>query len=271
MWQPKDNLISAEQLNSRIEDSDLVVVDSRSDLKDRQLGYNQYLASHIPGAVFVSVDDDLADTPGVRGRHPLPPKDRFVDLVCKLGISNDSHVVVYDAGNSMFACRLWWMMRWVGHERVSVLDGGFDAWQAGGFAVSTDIPPAVRCTFETREPLTRTVTAEQVASHIGILLDARTSDRFHGENELMDHTAGHIPGAICSPFLDNIGPSGKFTRDPAKFSMVSKDADVICYCGSGVTATNNILALVVAGYGEPALYPGSWSEWIENSDRAIAT
>ena len=267
MWKPEDNLISVEDLKKRLGNDELVVADSRSDLFDKELGFRQYRESHIPGAIFVSVDDDLADPPGRRGRHPLPTKERFADFLGKSGISNESHVVVYDGGNAMFACRLWWMLRWLGHERVSVLDGGFAAWQEAGFDTSSDIPVPTSAHFEIGSPLTRTVTADDILPLSGILLDARTEDRFQGLNEIVDHTAGHIPGAVCSPFVDNIGSDGKFTRDPRKFESIDKDSDVICYCGSGVTATNNILALTLLGYPEPALYPGSWSEWIEDPSR----
>lgn len=267
MWKPEDNLISPEKLHGFLGKPQLVIVDSRCDLIDRDLGFRQYCESHIPGAIFASIDEDLADPPGKRGRHPLPSKERFVEFLDRSGISNDSHVVVYDGSNAMFSCRLWWMLRWVGHERVSVLDGGFAAWQAAGFQTSTDISVPSPTKFSVGDPITRMVTADEVTNHRGLLLDARTEDRFQGLNETMDHTAGHIPGAVCSPFVDNTGPDGKFTRDPGKFEGISGDADVICYCGSGVTATNNILALIVLGYDEPALYPGSWSEWIEDPDR----
>lgn len=271
MWKPEQNLISAEELHSKLGDSSIVIADSRSDLMDPELGYRQYLDSHIPGALFVSLEEDLSDPPGARGRHPLPTKDRFVDSLCRWGVSDESHVVVYDAGNSMFACRMWWMLRWVGHPRASVLDGGFSAWCDAGFETSSDIPVPQPTSFTVRESLTRTATADDVAQHPGVLVDARTEDRFHGMNETIDHTAGHIPGAFCSPFLQNLGPDGKFTRDPSKFEGIPMHKDVICYCGSGVTATNNILAMVVAGYEEPALYPGSWSEWIEDPERPLAT
>lgn len=271
MWKPEDNLISVDGLHARLGDADLRIADSRSDLLDPDLGMRQYLDSHIPGAFFVSLEKDLSDPPGSRGRHPLPTRERFVASLGQWGITNDSHVVVYDAGNAMFSCRMWWMLRWLGHERVSVLDGGFAAWLDAGYETSSDIPVPVQSTFAMGQPLTKTATADEVANHGGVLLDARTEDRFHGMNETMDHTAGHIPGAVCSPFPENLGPDGKFTRDPAKFANVAKEAKVICYCGSGVTATNNILALVVAGYDEPILYPGSWSEWIEDDTRPITT
>lgn len=267
MWKPEDNLISVSELNSRLGESLLVVADSRCDLFDKELGFRQYRESHIPGAIFASIDEDLADPPGRRGRHPLPTKERFADFLGRSGISNESHVVVYDGGNGMFVCRLWWMLRWLGHEQVSVLDGGYSAWQEAGFETATDIPVPNPTEFTIGRPLTRTVTAEEVLNHQGVLVDARAEDRFQGQNETMDHTAGHIPGAICSPFVDNIGSDGKFTRDPKKFKDVARESDVICYCGSGVTATNNILALTLLGYPEPALYPGSWSEWIEDSSR----
>ena len=161
------------------------------------------------------------------------------------------------------------MMRWLGHQRVSVLDGGIAAWNEAGFETTTDIPEFPVSEFQANEPLTKLVTADELLNFDGVLIDARARDRFRGLNETIDHTSGHIPGARCSPCSENIGNDGRFTRDPSKFSFVNNDANVVCYCGSGISANSNILAMLVSGYPEPALYPGSWSEWIEDSSRPV--
>ena len=263
-------LIQAQELAESIREPDTVVVDCRHDLQDPDLGRNQYLEEHIPGAIFASLDSDLAAPPGIHGRHPLPSKSEFAETLESWGISNRSFVISYDNQTSMFACRLWWMLRWLGHNNVAVLDGGFAAWKSAGLSTSSEIPEPQTVSFSVGTQLTRTVTADEVLAHNDVLLDARAEDRFHGMNETIDHKAGHIPNAQCSPFAANVDQQGKFILNPDKFKQVAQDADIICYCGSGVSATHNVLALLLAGYSEPALYPGSWSEWIEDPTRPIA-
>ena len=271
MWKSEDNLISATTLKSLIGRGKVVIFDCRFDLRNIELGHQQYLAGHIPSARYISLDDDLADQPGKRGRHPLPRREDFATVLRSHGVNNDSFIVAYDDSNSIFACRLWWMVRWAGHEKIAILNGGLKSWLATGLALTTTQSDPKYGTFALKTPLTRQVEVDDVQSHQGVLIDARSTDRFHGQNENMDHTAGHIPGALCCPFSDNLDESGLFVAAGKNFEKVSKNEDIISYCGSGVTATHNILALILAGYDEPALYAGSWSEWIENPTRPIAT
>ncbi len=271
MWQASNNLISVDELEINLENPKFVIFDCRADLFAPDWGLQQYLAEHIPRAQFASLDDDLADSPGERGRHPLPERNAFIETVRKWGVNNDSRIITYDQGTSFFACRAWWMFRWLGHKRVSVLDGGFEAWKRAGLRVSVGKETREPSSFDAHAPLTRMVDAHQVANHNDVLLDAREFDRYLGQNETIDHRAGHIPNAISSPWNDNLNEYGSFARDPNKFHMATKQSDIICYCGSGVKATHNILALVVSGFPEPALYPGSWSEWIEDPDRPAVT
>lgn len=264
-------LIEADELSTLVEQNACVVVDCRAGLEDHELGFRSYLEGHIPGAVFASLETDMSDRPSSRGRHPLPERSRFASVLEGFGVSNNSEIIAYDASNSMFACRLWWMVRWLGHSRVRVLNGGFAAWSEAGLTVSTEIPKPRPASFEINPPLTRTVSADDVAGFTGLLLDARAEDRFQGRNETIDHTAGHIPGAISTPFMKNLGGADKFLENLSRFKELSRESEIICYCGSGVSATHNIMALRLAGYDEPALYPGSWSEWIEDPERPVAT
>ena len=271
MWAPDDNLIAVEQLASIQDDPNIVIFDCRYELTNPDAGHKLYLQGHIPNATFAYVTGDLADSPGTRGRHPLPSREKFLETVRDWGVTNDSHVVTYDQGLAIFACRLWWMFRWLGHERVSVLDGGFEAWKSAGFSQSNDGIKRSQSTFAAKPPLTHLADANEVLNHHGVLIDARAENRFRGEVEPIDHTAGHIPGAICRPSSLNLDRSLKFTRDGSRFDMVTDDAKVICYCGSGISATHNIFSIVLTGRKEPALYPGSWSEWIEDPSRPVVT
>ena len=267
----KQYLIEADELNHLVTNKTCVTIDCGAGLEDHELGFRAYLEGHIPGAVFASLDSDMADPPGTRGRHPLPEQSRFASVLEGLGISNDTDVIAYDDRNAMFACRFWWMVRWLGHSRVRVLNGGIASWIDGGFQISQEIPKPRKGRFEIRPSLTRTVEADEVLTFTGTLLDARAEDRFHGRNESIDHTAGHIPRAISSPFTKNLGGAGKFLENMGRFKHVPKENGIVCYCGSGVSATHNIMALLLAGYDEPALYPGSWSEWIEDPERPVET
>ena len=271
MWKPDDNLISVEQLTAIQDDPNTVIFDCSYELMNPDAGHQLYMQGHVPNAIFAYVTGDLADPPGNRGRHPLPSRESFLKTVRSWGVNNDSHVVSYDQGLAIFACRLWWMFRWLGHEKVSVLDGGLSAWKASGQPLSTDICKSSRSTFEPKPALTSLVDANEVLNHHGVLIDARAEDRFRGEFEPIDHTAGHIPGAICRPSSKNLDASFKFTRDASRFDILTDDSEVICYCGSGISATHNILSIVLAGHKEPSLYSGSWSEWIEDPTRPVVT
>lgn len=274
-------LISAADLAQQYTQADWVVLDCRHDLVNPQAGRQAYDAGHIPGAQFASLDHDLADHargPGgaFRGRHPLPYPDAFVETLRRWGINEDSQVVAYDAQGGMFAARLWWMLRWVGHEAVAVLDGGLPAWTAQGMPLSTEPATPSRGNLQRRAPLVRSVGADDILNQQGLtVLDARAPDRFRGENETLDPVGGHIPGAKNRFFKDNLQADGRF-KPAAQLrqeldALVASPASAVMQCGSGVTACHNLLALEVAGMPGAALYPGSWSEWCSDPGRPVAT
>ncbi|MFZ6678982.1 sulfurtransferase [Undibacterium sp. Tian12W] len=275
-------LISATELASHIADTNWVVLDCRHDLMDTNAGQAAYDQGHIPGAQFVHLDQRLSaaktGADGVfRGRHPLPEKTDFIATLQALGINNDSQVIVYDAHGGMFAARLWWMLRWVGHKAVAVLDGGLPAWIASGQPVTTEVPAARSGNISEQATLVGTVDVSQVLANISgaakTLVDARAADRFRGENETIDPVGGHIPGAKNRFFKDNLQADGRFKSAEQlqqEWSAVVGDASqAIMQCGSGVTACHNLLALEVAGLQGAALYPGSWSEWCADASRPV--
>jgi thiosulfate/3-mercaptopyruvate sulfurtransferase len=256
---------------------DAVVVDTRLALTGSP-GRERYDAGHIPGASYLDVDADLAATPGPGGRHPLPDPATFVAAVRRAGISRDSRVVAYDDGPGTAAGRLWWLLRDYGHDDVLVLDGGLAAWTAAGRSVSTepfDPEPGDWDGSPGRLPV---VSADDLPAVVGtgVLLDVRTAVRFRGEHEPIDPIAGHVPGAVNAPLTENTDEVGRFLADDvlrARFEAVGvrDEVPVAAYCGSGVTATQTLLALRLAGFPDAALYPGSWSEWITDPTRPVAT
>jgi thiosulfate/3-mercaptopyruvate sulfurtransferase len=277
-------LISAEQLAQRLHDPSWIVLDCREDLANRGAGRAMYEAGHIPGAQFADLEHDLSDkSPGAngefRGRHPLPTREAFIETLRRWGVNHGSQVVAYDAHGGMFASRLWWMLRWIGHEAVAVLDGGLPAWQANRQALSTEAASKPRGNVEPHAPLVVTVSAEDILANLTTqqrtIVDARAADRFRGENETLDPVGGHIPGARNRFFKDNLQADGRFkpaVQLHAEFStMIAKPDAAIMQCGSGVTACHNLLALEVAGLPGAALYPGSWSEWCADPSRPVAT
>ena len=251
------------------------VFDCRTYLTDKNQGRSEYLGAHIPGAVHADLDKELSDPPGNRGRHPLPDADQFLTQVQSWGVRNDNLVVCYDQAGGAFAARLWWMFRWLGHPHVTVLDGGLAAWIAAGHSTESAIPDYPPSDFARKPALTLIKSADELLHGDHLLVDARELARFKGEVEPIDSVAGHIPGAVCAPFMENL-VDGKF-REPGalreRFDAlgVRNDRATICYCGSGVTAAHNILAMLIAGFNEPALYPDSWSGWITDPDRLIET
>ncbi len=276
-------LISAQDLSTHINDESWVILDCRHDLMDTNAGSLAYAAAHIPQAQFVHLDQSLSapkvNTDGVfRGRHPLPDKQQFIQTLHRLGINNDTQVIVYDAHGGMFAARLWWMLRWVGHAAVAVLDGGLPAWNALSLPLTTDVPLARSGAVTEQTSLVGQVDAEAVFANITsaeyTLVDARAADRYRGENETIDPVGGHIPGALNRFFKDNLQSDGRFkTADQlhAEWSaLLTRPEKAIMQCGSGVTACHNLLALEVAGLKGAALYPGSWSEWCSDSRRPVA-
>lgn len=280
------------------------IFDCRADLMDKTLGARLFDEGHIEGARFANLETDLASAPGTGGRHPLPDPDSLSQQLAVWGVNNDSHVVCVDQNNGAFAARMWWLLRWLGHADVAVLNGGLDAWQRCGFPLSTieseltselasqlsSQLSSQKGDFTRREPLTRIVSASDLEGDHWTITDAREPRRFRGEFEPVDPVAGHIPGAINTPFMENLsmgyqsmenrsmekGASGRF-KTSAELKKMFDDlglknaSDVACYCGSGVTATHNILAMLIAGFDEPALYPGSFSEWICDPNRPVAT
>ena len=276
-------LISAAELVSHKEDSNLVVLDCRHDLMDHSAGQAAYDQGHIPGALFVNLEQHLSAAKvgadgQFRGRHPLPEKENFIASLRSFGINDDSQVVVYDAQGGMYAARLWWMLRWIGHTDVAVLDGGLPAWQAAGQPLTTEVPAASTGNIsEQRLTMALTVDVIQVLGNISsaakTLVDARAADRFRGENETIDPVGGHIPGAKNRFFKDNLQADGRFKSAEQlqqEWSVIVGDASrAIMQCGSGVTACHNLLALEVAGMHGAVLYPGSWSEWCADSGRPV--
>ncbi len=276
-------LISAADLSKHIFEPGWVILDCRHDLANPEAGARAYAEGHLPNAQFAHLDEDLAGekvgNDGVfRGRHPLPDRAAFIANLQRWGINNDTQVVAYDAQGGMFAARLWWMLRWVGHEKVAVLDGGLPAWLASGMWLSTEASPRVLGTLTDRPSLVATVTADDLLANLSneklTVVDARAPDRFRGENETIDPVGGHIPGAKNRFFKENLQADGNFKSAAQlrqEFSAVLADpAQAVMQCGSGVTACHNLLALEIAGLQGAALYPGSWSEWCADPARPVA-
>jgi thiosulfate/3-mercaptopyruvate sulfurtransferase len=273
-------LIAPATLQENYRTGSWVVVDCRFDLKDTDAGRRAYEMSHIPSAVYAHLDDDLSGRiiPGQTGRHPLPSVEDAVALFSLWGIDESVQVVAYDDKGGGIASRLWWMLRWLGHEAVAVLDGGWPAWQEAGLPVS-DLPASVRPRqFRAKANSLPTVDAAGVdrarrGDEIKVV-DSRTAERYRGEVEPIDPVAGHIPNAINLPFPENLA-EGKFLAPDllkARFEKALGEQSpekVIFYCGSGVTACHNLLAYAHAGLGDAVLYPGSWSEWITDEGRAV--
>ena len=240
-------------------------------------GREEYDKGHIPGAVFVDLDSELADPPSARGRHPLPAAGRFGKAMRAGGIDGNRTAVVHDADTSMAAARGWWLLRYFGHPDVRVLDGGLAAWVAAGYPLSVEPPVITPGDFVPKAggmPVIDATGAAKLARR-GVLLDARAPERFRGEQEPIDPVAGHIPGARSVPATGSVDAEGRFVdsavlRERFKRAGVGERVDVGAYCGSGVTAAHEVLALELAGF-PAALYPGSWSEWITDQSRPVAT
>jgi thiosulfate/3-mercaptopyruvate sulfurtransferase len=234
-----------------------------------------YASGHIPGAVFVDLDRDLAAPPGARGRHPLPAAEDFAAAMRAAGVSPGTRVVAYDDANGLAAARAWWLLRYFGHDDVAVLDGGLTAWiAAGGELAEGDETPEHEGTFRARPgamPILDAEAAGRLAAN-GVLLDARAPERYRGESEPLDRVAGHIPGARNWPMARNLDENGRLLSPDELGDAFAElgDAEVGAYCGSGITAAHTVLALELGGI-EAALYPGSWSEWVTDPDRPVAT
>ena len=276
-------LISADELAHHLQQPNWIILDCRHDLANPEAGRTAYDAGHIPGAQFVHLDTDLAGAKtsheGVfQGRHPLPERLEFIARLRAWGVNADSQVIVYDAQSGMFAARLWWMLRWVGHAAVAVLDGGLPAWVAAQHAVTQSVALPRAGTIADRPALAAVAHSAEVLANLKTqqktLIDARSPDRFRGENETMDPVGGHIPGAKNRFFKDNLQADGSFKAAQhlrAELSeLVNDPQQAIMQCGSGVTACHNLLALEVAGMPGAALYPGSWSEWCSDPAKPVA-
>jgi len=274
------SLISTDELARQLSDPALVLVDCRHNLSDVDAGQRAYGASHLPGARFMHMDRDLSgERTGGNGRHPLPDVAALSGSLSRAGIDASKQVVAYDQNNGMFASRLWWLLRWLGHDTVAVLDGGLDRWQAEGRPQTGAVPTPRATTFVPKAP-TRVASAQEIAQNLGgdalLVLDARAAERYRGDVEPIDPVAGHIPGARNRPYTANMTEDGVFK--PAAQLRSEYEAllgptlpsAVVHQCGSGVTACHNVLAMSIAGLPGSRLYPGSWSEWVADPARPVA-
>lgn len=292
-------LISAGQLQALMKSGQpLRIFDCSFELGQPHAGEQNYLKAHIPRAVYADLETALsarhgvpgahgvltasgADAPASGGRHPLPNREKFATWLSSVGMGNEMQAVVYDRNGANYCGRLWWMLKWAGHENVAVLDGGLQAWQAAGHPVNSGEEPApFQASFLTGLERARLVDVQTVASQLGrpsqTLIDARSPARFKGEVEPLDPVAGHIPGALNRPFGLNLTPEGKFKSPEqlkAEFIALLGQRDpssVVHHCGSGVSAVPNLLAMEIAGLGRTALYAGSWSDWCQDPNRPVA-
>lgn len=281
-------LITVSELSDRLKAGEaerglLRVFDLRHDLSDHAAGRRAYEAGHLPGARFLDHETELsAPRTGKNGRHPLPSREHLAGLMAAHGVGPDTLVAAYDSSGGQFAAHLWWMLRWIGHERVAVLDGGWQAWTAAGLPVEAGPAQALAplAGISPGAPLVGAVDAAQVLANIErpafTVLDARAAARYRGETEPIDPVAGRIPGARNRPNVDNLGPDGRFKPAAqlcAEFEAVLggiAPADVVHQCGSGITASHNLLAMEIAGLTGSRLYPGSWSEWVSDPSRPVA-
>lgn len=274
-------LISAEVLAEKLGAPDWAIVDTRFELSAPEAGRRAYAAGHIPGAVYAHLDEDLAAPVSANtGRHPLPEADALAAKLGAWGVDRSTQLVAYDDSAGAYAARLWWLVRWLGHDAVAVLDGGWSKWRALGLPEQTEVPASRARRFEPRVRPHRAIEvdalAKALASNDVVLLDARGAPRFRGEVEPLDARAGHVPGARNHPYTENLGPDGRFLDAPtlrARYAVRLGDrapSEVVCMCGSGVTACHDLLAMEHAGMHGARLYVGSWSEWIRDARRPIA-
>ena len=289
-------LISAEQLKALASSgAPLMVFDCSFELMNPAAGEEAYRNAHIPGAVYAHLDTALSDEGVVEadgthhphpdaasgGRHPLPSREKFAMWLSSVGFANDMQAVVYDRNNGTYCGRLWWMLKWAGHEAVAVLDGGLKAWQdCSGEVTSREEPSHFQSNFTLGTELRKLATTKDVVAHLGkqdqTLVDARAGARYRGEVEPLDPVAGHIPGALNRPGAENMAADGRFKpaaqlREEFEKMLAGRDpATVVHHCGSGVSAVPNLIAMEVAGFPRTALYAGSWSEWVSDRARPVA-
>ena len=275
-----NTIISAAELSAQLTNPDWRIVDCRHYLEDTEQGRSAYTEGHIPGAIFAHLDENLSGPieAGSTGRHPMPCVTAMQQQFSKWGIDADTQVVAYDDKNGAIAARLWWMLRYLGHEAVAVLDGGLAAWLRAGGALSTSVPTISAKSFSARPRADWVQEAEQVNQNRQnaqkVVVDSRAPERYRGAVEPIDPVAGHIPGAVNMPFAGNWQDDG-LLKSPEelrqRFAHLPAAEHVTFYCGSGVTACHNLLAYAHAGLGDARLYPGSWSEWIVDPGRPVAT
>jgi thiosulfate/3-mercaptopyruvate sulfurtransferase len=274
-------LIEPAELAALMGEPRCAILDCRFELSQPEWGARAYAAGHIPHALYAHLDHDLAaPVTATSGRHPLPSVEEWSSTLARWGIDERVQVVAYDQGNGAYAARAWWLLRWVGHSEVAVLNGGYAAWLAQGLPVSTELtarpPRQFTAHLAAQEPLGSEAVRRALAAHEILLVDARGADRFAGKNETIDPVAGHVPGALSAPFTANLDAQGRFLDAAALHrrwqSLLGTHSarEVVSMCGSGVTACHNLLALEVAGFPGAQLYAGSWSEWIRDPQRPIA-
>jgi thiosulfate/3-mercaptopyruvate sulfurtransferase len=274
-------LVSTQELASRLGDSNLVICDCRHDLMDLEKGRRAYAQGHIPGAHFLHLDVDLSGKKtGKNGRHPLPDIDAFAKKMGSIRIDGGKQVIAYDDAGGPYAARLWWLLRWLGHDNVAVLDGGINKWLAEDRAVNSDVPTATPAAFVANQKTGMTVDANLILANISkpsaVVVDARAPERYRGETEPIDPVAGHIPGALNRVFKNNLNADGTFKsaailkQEFAALLGTKSPGQVINQCGSGVTACHNLFAMEIAGLSGSTLYPGSWSEWCADPARPVA-
>ena len=278
-------LIDCETLAARLNEPDWRVFDCRFDLADTRRGEQAYATGHLPGSFYAHLDRDLSGPITPRsGRHPLPEIAKLSAWLGARVVTRDTQVIAYDDTGGTMAVRLWWLLRWLGHRQVALLDGGLPAWIDGGLPLQTDPPPTpTKRDFHAEPDWAQVVTSDEIADQMNaredrlLLLDARTGERYRGEAEPIDPVAGHIPSAVNLPLQENLNDDGRFKPPAALRSLYEKvlaghpPSDTAVMCGSGVTACHNLLAMELAGLTGGRLYAGSWSEWIRDPNRPVAT
>jgi len=279
-------LIEPQELAPHLDDPDWAIIDCRFDLARPDWGAQAFAAGHIPHALYAHLEHDLSGPRTPRtGRHPLPQVEVLAATFARFGIDERVQVIAYDQSAGAFAARLWWLLRWLGHPQVAVLNGGLAAWERAGLPLSSTIEARAPRQFRAKAEAHRVASGSEVAALLAsgafaraerLLIDARSADRFAGENETIDPVAGHVPGARNHPYAGNLDASGRFL-DAARLRQAweatlrgASAQQLIAMCGSGVTACHNLLALEVAGHSGARLYAGSWSEWITDPDRPVA-
>lgn len=273
-------LIDVATVAAQRENPSWVILDCRFDLTQPAWGEAQFASGHVPGAQYAHLDRDLSGPPtAMSGRHPLPDPAVFAALASRWGIDRHTQVVVHDQAGGVFAARAWWLFRWLGHERVALLDGGFAAWQKAGLPIETASHARPARMFEPRADLSQVVAVDAIVAALGsatlYLVDARGADRFAGQNETMDPRAGHVPGAVNHHYALNLGADGRLLdaatlRERWLTTLAGRDPkEMVAMCGSGVSACLNLLSMEVAGLPGAKLYPGSWSEWVKDPSRPV--